>query len=110
MARPHSTGIRRVLNRLVPKARLRRLASETGVVVRDRKIGIVDLVTPHSSSDSRGFLQLPLFAGGWWHPGRGTSGLPDVRDAARARDADRQEVAHADAETGVVRRRRYWPR
>ena len=43
MARPHSTGIRRVLNRLVPKARLRRLASETGVVVRDRKIGIVEL-------------------------------------------------------------------
>lgn len=43
MARRQSTGIRRVLNRLIPKARLKELASDTGAVVRHRKIGIVEL-------------------------------------------------------------------
>lgn len=43
MARKQSTEIRRVLNRLIPKARLRAMARETGAVVRERKIGIVEL-------------------------------------------------------------------
>lgn len=43
MARRKCTGVRQVLNRLVPRARIKRLASETGAVVRDRKIGIVEL-------------------------------------------------------------------
>ena len=43
MARRHSTQIRHILNRLVPRARLKALASETGAVERERKIGIVEL-------------------------------------------------------------------
>ena len=43
MARKQSTGIRHILNRLIPRARLKALASDTGAVVRDRKIGIVGL-------------------------------------------------------------------
>jgi IS4 transposase len=44
MARKQSTDIRRVLHRLIPRARLKALASATGAVVRERKIGIVELV------------------------------------------------------------------
>ena len=43
MARKKCTQIRRVLNRLIPKARLQALAKETGAVMRERKIGIVEL-------------------------------------------------------------------
>lgn len=43
MARNQSTGIRRVLNHLVPRARLKELAADLGVVLRERKIGIVGL-------------------------------------------------------------------
>jgi putative transposase len=44
MARKKSTEIRRILHRLIPRARLKALASDTGAVVRERKIGIVELV------------------------------------------------------------------
>jgi len=44
MARKQSTCIRRILNRLIPRARLKALASETGAVERERKIGIVGLL------------------------------------------------------------------
>jgi IS4 transposase len=44
MARRKSTEIRGILHRLIPRARLKALASETGAVVRERKIGIVELV------------------------------------------------------------------
>jgi len=43
MARKKSIGIRRVLHRLIPRARLKALARDTGAVVRERKIGIVEL-------------------------------------------------------------------
>jgi IS4 transposase len=44
MARKQSTDIRRVLHRLIPGARLKALAKDTGAVVRERKIGVVQLV------------------------------------------------------------------
>jgi len=43
MARNQSADIRRVLSRLVSKARLKRLAADIGVVLRERKIGVVAL-------------------------------------------------------------------
>jgi IS4 transposase len=43
MARKKSTSIRRALNRLIPKTRLKALAIETGAIARERKIGIVEL-------------------------------------------------------------------
>lgn len=43
MARKQSTDIRRTLNRLVSPTRLKQLATELGVVLRRRKIGIVEL-------------------------------------------------------------------
>jgi hypothetical protein len=43
MARQQSTDIRQVLNRLISRARLKKLAGDTGAVVRERKIGIVAL-------------------------------------------------------------------
>jgi putative transposase len=43
MAHQQSTDIRQVLNRLIPKARLKELAGDTGAVLRERKIGIVAL-------------------------------------------------------------------
>ena len=43
MARKKSTEVRRVLHRLIPRARLKALARETGAVVRKREIGIVEL-------------------------------------------------------------------
>jgi putative transposase len=43
MARKQSTDIRRVLNRLVPRTRLKELAADLGVVLRERKIGVVAL-------------------------------------------------------------------
>ncbi len=44
MARKQSTDIRRVLHRLIPGARLKALAKETRAIVRERKIGVVQLV------------------------------------------------------------------
>jgi putative transposase len=44
MARRQSIDIRRVLHRLIPRARLKALANDTGAVVRERKIGVVELV------------------------------------------------------------------
>jgi IS4 transposase len=43
MAHQQSTDIRQTLNRLIPKARLKELAGDTGAVLRERKIGIVGL-------------------------------------------------------------------